>query len=457
MSPVYRQSDRGFAQLFEDHSDEGIAILTAQPSKVARGLIFILACLLVSALVWSFFGQADVVVTAQGVVETEGARFQVHTPAKGQLVDIYAAEDMAVSEGDVLFRIDSPQAVQIALQSQEAELGLLEAKSQVEHWPAQKVYLQRILEATETKIADDTRDLERIEAEAIANLTEQQRIKLQKAQAKLEKAQTELTYAEDVRATYGRLFDSEGGGGISQQQVDEKRKDVQEKQLDMELARAEISEFESKMSEEFSKKQKEIEEKRLKLAATISQYEQQQVTIEKEEQKIRGALRQAQTRVRTRVSFADIDGDNLLSVRAPASGVVATVSHTRAGSMIEDKDPVVTIVPNDARKILQVEIAEQDRAFLQAGMTVKIKVNAFPYQRYGYLTGTLEHISPTAKFNPQTKRLVYSARVGLEENFFEIDSEIFEVRYGMAAAAEITVRKRRIIDIALDPLRKTVG
>jgi hemolysin D len=33
----------------------------------------------------------------------------------------------------------------------------------------------------------------------------------------------------------------------------------------------------------------------------------------------------------------------------------------------------------------------------------------------------------------------------------------FELRYGMAATAEIVVRRRRIIDIALDPLRKVAG
>ena len=455
--PVYRKSEGGLGRIFEDHTDEGIAIMTARPSAMARGLVVVLAMLLVCAFVWSFFGRADVVVTAEGLVDTEGSRFHVHTPAKGQLVDIFAAEDMVVSEGDVLFRVDSPQAVQVGLQSREAELGLIEARAQLEHWPAQKAYLQRMLDATETRIADETRDLERVEAEAIANLTEQQRIKLVKAQAKLDKAQTELAYAQDVLATYRRLFASEGGGGISEQQVEEKRKEQQEKALDLELARAELSEFESQMSAEFTKKHKEIDEKRVKLAATVAQYEQQVVNLEKEEEKIAAALRQAEARVRTRISWADIDGDNLLSVRAPTDGVVATVAHSRPGAILEDKDPIVTIVPFGARKVLQVEIPEQDRAFLEPGMTVKIKVNAFPYQRYGHLTGTLEHISPTAKLNPQSKRLVYSARVGLDESSFTVNDESFELQFGMAAKAEITVRKRRIIDIALDPLRKTVG
>jgi HlyD family secretion protein len=420
-------------------------------------LILVLASLLFAAVVWSFFGQAPVVVTAQGVVDTEGSRFLVHTPAKGQLVDIYVAEDMPVSQGDVLFRVDAPQAVQIALQATEAELGLIEAQGQIEHWPAQKAHMQRMIDATAAKIREDTRELERVEAESIANLTEQQRIRLQKAQGKLEKARTELDYADDVFATYRRLFNSEGGGGISQQQVDEKRKIVQGKQLDYELARAELGEFEGKMSEEFYKKQIEIEEKRVKLAAGIAQYEQQLVQIEKEEEKILGALRQAQARVRTRITLGDIDGDNLLSVRAPTDGVVATVAHTRPGAIIEDKDPIVTIVPRNARKILQVQISEQDRAFLETGMPVKIKINAFPYQRYGYLTGTLEHISPTATFNQQSKKLVYSARVGLDEEHFRVNEDTFEVRFGMGARVEITVRKRRIIDIAIDPLRQTVG
>ena len=47
--------------------------------------------------------------------------------------------------------------------------------------------------------------------------------------------------------------------------------------------------------------------------------------------------------------------------------------------------------------MLKIEIAEHDRAFLREGQPVKLKFNAFPYQRYGLIDGTLQFISPATK------------------------------------------------------------
>lgn len=459
MSPVYRKSNRGLARLFEDHSDEGIAILTARPSRFGRGLILLLGALLVSAFVWSFFGRADVVVTAGGLVDTEAPRVQVYTPVKGELVNIFAAEGTPVAEGDVLFRVDSPGAIQMAGQLIEQQIALSSAEAKFAQFPEARAATMRQIEAAAAKIADDERELARLEAESIANLTEQQRLKLEKARNKLQKAIADRDHARQVLDSHIRLINSEGGGGISQQQVDEKRKAYDEKELDLDLARAELGEFEATMSEEFAKAQRDLEEKRTKLESNRGQYGQQLAQLKEEESKVKTELLSARARVRqaSRVTLDDIDEDNYVAVRSPTEGVVLSVAHEVPGVMIEDKNPIVTIAPKDARKVVQLEIAERDRAFLEAGMPVKVKVNAFPYQRYGYLEGVLEHISPSATMNRDTKKLTYSARVGLEKDTFVINDEVFPVRFGMATQAEIIVRKRRIIDIALDPLRATVG
>jgi HlyD family secretion protein len=117
----------------------------------------------------------------------------------------------------------------------------------------------------------------------------------------------------------------------------------------------------------------------------------------------------------------------------------------------------VLIAPKDARKLLEIEINERDRAFLQPGMQVRVKVNAFPYQRYGVLTGELEHIAPASRPNQDTKQIVYKARVGLQRDHFMINNVATPIRYGMAAKVEIVVDHRRLIDLALDPFRNTVG
>ena len=46
-----------------DHSSEGIAILTAEPWRALHGLVYTMIALVLTGLIWSFFGRADVIVT----------------------------------------------------------------------------------------------------------------------------------------------------------------------------------------------------------------------------------------------------------------------------------------------------------------------------------------------------------------------------------------------------------
>lgn len=88
---------------------------------------------------------------------------------------------------------------------------------------------------------------------------------------------------------------------------------------------------------------------------------------------------------------------------------------------------------------------------------MQIKFNAFPYQRYGLIKGTLRFISPATKMSTVTKQPVYEGRIALEQDHYRVGNATYPLRYGMAAVAEIVVRERRIIDLALDPFRQIGG
>ena len=106
---------------------------------------------------------------------------------------------------------------------------------------------------------------------------------------------------------------------------------------------------------------------------------------------------------------------------------------------------------------MRIEIAEHDRAFLREGQPTKLKFAAFPYQRYGVINGTLEYISPATKPSAQTKQPVYEGRVTLERDHYVVADTKYPLRYGMTATAEVVVRERRLIDLALDPFRQIGG
>jgi HlyD family secretion protein len=107
--------------------------------------------------------------------------------------------------------------------------------------------------------------------------------------------------------------------------------------------------------------------------------------------------------------------------------------------------------------MLKIEIAEQDRGFLREGLPVKLKFNAFPYQRYGLIEGTLQFISPATKASATSKLPVYEGRITLDRDHYTVGETAYPLRYGMTASAEVVVRKRRLIDVALDPFRQIGG
>jgi hemolysin D len=459
MGTVYFRSKKGLSRFLEDHGPEGVAILMDQPSRLIRTTILVLFGLLIAAAVWSFYGRADVVVESQGLVKPELEQQGVYLPIKGELVNIYVTEGMPVEKGDVVARINSPSAIELAGQATQAAVHLAAAERGYQMSPIKKKAMEKELEALKAKITVDERDHQWRVAESVAKLAEEQQLKLEKARAKLAKAGAERDQARRVVEQHERLFNSPGNGGVSRDQVEEKRTALREKTVDYRLAEGELGEFEVALMQEYDKKKADLQKKSQDLLATQAQYENMllRLTQDAEQAETDVRLARAKSRAASRVSYEDIDEDNFLRIRAPVNGVVTTVTFTDVGAQVDEKTPVALIAPKAARKVLEIEINERDRAFLQPGMAVRIKVNAFPYQRYGVLTGELEHIAPASNTNRDTKLIVYKARVGLERDHFMVNNVATPIRYGMAAKVEIVVDNRRLIDLALDPFRNTVG
>jgi hemolysin D len=460
MATVYYRSRSGLNKFLEDHGPEGVAILADRPSRLIRATILVLFGALLAGLAWSFFGHADVVVEATGLVQPQSEQHGVFIPLKGELVDVYATEGMPVEAGDVLMRINSLTAIEVAGQTATATVQLAAAERTYAAFPEKKKAALKEMEAIKAKLEVDERDVDWRNAETIAKLAEEQQLKLDKARSKLAKAASERDRARRILEQHERLFNSPGGGGLSRDQVEEKRATYRDKVTDYKLAEAELGEFEVSAIQEYDKKKAELSKKSQELLGLQGTYQKMLVQLAADEQQAETDLRLARARMRSasRITQRDIDEENYLRIRAPISGIVTSILNAGSvGSQVEEKTPVAAIAPKGDRKVLEIEVNERDRAFLTAGMPVRIKVNAFPYQRYGVLTGELEHISPISNLNQDTKQIAYKARVALVQDHFVINGVNTPLRYGMAAKAEIVVNSRRMIELAIDPLKSVAS
>jgi HlyD family secretion protein len=443
-----------------DHSTEGIAILTADPWRALHAMIYVMIALVLSALTWSFFGRSDVIVTEQGALAPASEVRRFYAPVDGELVNLYVTEGQPVAKGDVLARLNARGAVEAAGNAVQAQLKLENAEREWRQFPEKKALLEQ--EALNLRQAMELEERQHQQRTALgtSKLVEEERAQLAEARTNVDETRRARDAAQLELEKFERVYSATtGGGGVSLLQVESKRNARLTAENAFRLAQSKVNELEARQSQELVQAEAQLESSGAQLKKLKLDYEEATNQLATAEQKLRLQLdtARAEADAATRIRFENIDKDNFLLIRAPASGVITDLSSTQAGDKIQANAPLGGIAPSDSRAIVTVEIAENDRAFLREGLPVKLKFNAFPYQRYGVMNGTLEYVSPATKQSAQTHQPVYEARVSLQRDYYQVAETRYPLRYGMTASVEIVVRERRLIDLALDPFRQIGG
>jgi hemolysin D len=86
-------------------------------------------------------------------------------------------------------------------------------------------------------------------------------------------------------------------------------------------------------------------------------------------------------------------------------------------------------------------------------MEVQVKFDAYPYQDYGIVSGEVTDISKDSKSDEKLGQ-VYTVEIDLDKDYVTDDGQKIEFRAGQTATADIVIRRRRIIDVLLDPIRQ---
>ncbi len=447
------------AEALGDHSSEGIAILSAEPWRVLHAVIYTMIGLVLAALAWSFVGRADVIVTAQGALQPDSELRRFYAPVDGELVNLYVAEGQPVSKGDVLARLNARGAIEAATNALQAQLKLEDAERDWRVFPEKKALLER--KAATLREAMELEEQQHAKRVALgtSSVSRVQKAQADEARTNIEEARRARDAAKAEADKFERVFAVPGGGGVSQIQVEAKRNALQAAENAYRVAQSRLGELGGRQSQEFSQARAQVETSGQELNKLRLQYEAATTELTNAEEKLRLQLQSARlvADAATRIRFENIDKDNFLLILAPVSGIVTDVTSTQPGDKVQANSPLGGIAPSNARAVLRVEIAEQDRGFLREGLPVKLKFSAFPYQRYGLINGTLDYISPATKVAPLTKQPVYEGRVTLERDHYLVADKKYPLRYGMTATAELVVRERRLIDLALDPFREIGG
>lgn len=444
-----------FQSAIYDHDRDGFEVLVGKPARWLMALNLLLLLIIAAALAWAFVAKADVIVSANGSLKPKQDMRRVYPPVDGELHGIYVDVGAPIQEGDVIARISARGAVQAAREAQEARLKLAEVRSEFELFPQKRAVLEQKAEALRRQLETKERELERRTTAGLSQVTEAQRARLAEARAQLDQATRAEQAARLESEKFQRLAAAPDRGGVSRNQVRQKQNAFFDARANRRSAQARLATLEYEVNQaisqadtEFSLLQQEVAEIRVQHALAIQEVDEKAAQLEFRLRSAELAANAAE-----RLSFDNFDEDNFLKIYAPVSGIVAEISSDQVGEQVQSRQPLISIAPEGADRIVEVAIAEKDRGFLQTGQAVKLKFNAFPYRNYGSVPGRLEYISPTATRADHNAPAAYTGRIALEQETISTAQGDMPLTYGMGAVAEMVVRERRVIDLAIDPLR----
>jgi len=365
------------------------------PAWSLKAAAWLIILLFVAALAGSILIVLPETFHCPCVLVPDGGADPIQSPRMAIVRQVRIQEGQSVKAGDEMFVLSSDE---------------------VRDWDTQQRMLTEELRSREYS-------LEKEDAAAISEM----KIKDQEAAQAADEVGFREKYSATVRDLVGRLEKLGSTGSISQVEIITHRLELAGAEKDLSVAKKTLNsvalqqqQLGTSQSRKHSEAVSEIEKLKVHLAALKSQLEN------------------------TR--------QNLLSVAAPYDGVVVSLAERNTGSVVQNGQELCQLARPSGKLRARLEVSEPALARVAVGQRVRFFATAFPYQRYGTITGTLDWISPSTVASPGGRLFV--ALATLDKTGFEMHGEPHPLRVGMKGEVRVIVGGRRIIEYALDPIRK---
>src|SRR5437870_10912863 len=179
--------------------------------------------------------------------------------------------------------------------------------------------------------------------------------------------------------------------------------------------------------------------------------------IETEHARQRGEQQAEIEKLKMHISALKTDlentNQNLLTIRSPYEGIITSVDYRTIGSVVQQGQVLCQLAPKDVKPKARMTLSEAGLAKLAVAQRVRYFFAAFPYQRYGTVTGKLDWVSPSAV---TTAEGAYFIALGSLDRY-EISprtGQALPLRVEIKSEAACIVGGRTLIDYAFEPIRQ---
>lgn len=475
--PLARRAERQHRNREDNEFLPAVLEILETPASPVRIAILWFICLLATAtLLWTWFGTFDIVATGQGKVQPAGRVKIVQSLEAGKAKSVTVSNGMSVKAGDILVEIDDTeiraeeQAVRSNLHAFRAEVTRREAAlATIKAWQKHGLWAvdqrsanrslvfaadipgairhreETILRADLTQLASslDNLDAQRRQRQAeINSLT--QAIAAQASLVKTlgERVSMRSALVKSSAGSRAHLIDA-----LQEQQEASAALATQMGQRDAARAALEVA-----TSEGAKLVDSVIADNATRLSEAgrrVDELEQQFIKAEKRRK--------------------------LMTIKSPIDGTIQLSSITTVGQVITAGAELMRIVPKDTPLEIEAYLPNRDIGFVAAGQPVVIKVEAYPFTRFGIIEGKVERVATDAIPEPDAQQLestsakelqltvptgnvqrmqnlVFPISVTPDKSTIEVNGTAMPLTPGMAVTVEVKTGKRRILEYLFSPL-----
>ncbi len=416
-----------------------LAVIETPPSSTARILNYLIMTMFAVFILWACLGKMDIIATAVGKLIPASNVKTIQTLVDSEIEEIYVEEGQYVVEGQELIKFNQTE-VAANISRIENEIVALEMAN---------ARLEALLTTSpkENFIYDESIDkhLIKIHTNLLNSQISEYNARINVLSGNIEKAKkAKLTTQAEVNRL-SKIIPS------MEERLSKKRQ-LAEQGL---LARLTFMEQE----EQFTNV---VEERNIQ-TKKVGEIEQEVLSLQNELESYKAAFQKQVSEEYTANKEKLISYEHEMTkyqealkrtvVKAPIEGYVQQLVYHTKGGIIESAKPIMNIVPKDFLLEAEVMVLNKDIGFVHSEQKVEVKIDSFPFTKYGTIKGVVRNISGDA-VKDEKLGLVYNARLTLLENRIKADSEEVVLKPGMSVTAEIKTGKRRVIEYLLSPVMK---
>jgi multidrug resistance efflux pump len=278
------------------------------------------------------------------------------------------------------------------------------------------------------------------------------------------------TLTEDLRAKEESLTQSETAYtaqlAIKKAEIEQSKSEVKFRENHMTTSRELVSRME-KLAKQGGESEIDLVKLKLDLAGSekdfsVAQRTLQQVQLDRERMetehaRLRGEQQSEIEKLKMRIGALKTDLENtqqnLLMVRSPYDAVIISMDQRTVGSFVQQGQVLCQLAPKDAKQRARMILPEAGLPKLAIAQRVRYFFEAFPYQRYGAVTGKLDWISPSTITTTDGSHFIALGSLDRYE-IFQQAGKALPLRVGMKGNAHIIVGGRTLIEYAFEPIRQ---